>query len=336
MSVAGLFAGAFLLLTFLFGRKPLEPHRLWRLEPFELLGADGRPVRLDDLARRPWIADFIFTRCVGPCPEITLRMSEMARVLPREFRFVSFSVDPEVDTPDVLREYAQRFGADPDRWLFLTGKKDDIRRVVQSSFKLPSNDPQGNPEHAILHSLRFVLVDAEGTIRGVYQAPDEHDREHLRGDALALVGKDPFSARLRRIWPAGNATLNGLSGILLTVGFAFIRAKRVNAHRACMGSAFVLSVLFLASYLAYHSRFGSTPFHGEGGLRLLYRSILFSHMALAATVPVLAGITIVRAMRGRFERHKKIARWTLPIWLYVSVTGVIVYGMLYHVNPPAV
>jgi len=335
MAVAGVFAGAFLVLTFLFGGKPPEIDRFFRLESFDLVGADARPFGLDDLAEKPWVADFIFTRCAGPCPEITRRMAVLEEDLPREFRFVSFSVDPAFDTPEVLRSYAEAYGADPARWSFLTGEKDAIHRVVRNSFKLPSNDPAGSPAHEILHSLRFVLVDGEGWVRGIYQAPEDDEVARLRADARALVGKDPKTLRLRTIWPAANAAMNALSGILLTTGFFFIRRKKVEAHRGCMGSAFLLSVIFLASYLAYHARVGTTPFLGEGTLRLVYRSILFSHMALAATIPFLAGITIVRAMRGRFERHKKIARVTLPIWLYVSVTGVLVYWMLYHVNPPA-
>jgi putative membrane protein len=132
------------------------------------------------------------------------------------------------------------------------------------------------------------------------------------------------------ILPHVNATLNGLGAILLVTGYVFIRQKRIEAHRACMLGAFTLSILFLISYLIYHYQAGSVKFPGTGGLRTLYLVILASHSLLAAIVPFLALITLWRALQERFDKHRKIARWTLPIWLYVSVTGVVVYWMLYH------
>lgn len=130
--------------------------------------------------------------------------------------------------------------------------------------------------------------------------------------------------------PAINATLNGLSAFLLSLGFCFIRRKAVTAHKACMLSAFVTSTLFLVSYLLYHAQVGSVPFRGQGWIRPVYFTILISHSVLAAATVPLVLVTLSRALRGRFDRHARIARWTLPVWLYVSVTGVIVYWMLYH------
>lgn len=132
--------------------------------------------------------------------------------------------------------------------------------------------------------------------------------------------------------PAVNATLNALAAVLLSIGFVLIRGRRLVAHRNVMVAALVCSTLFLTSYLIYHSQVGSVHFPGTGGARAVYFTILISHTALAATVPVLAGITVVRAFRRRFRHHKRIARWTLPIWLYVSVTGVVVYWMLYQMR----
>jgi uncharacterized membrane protein YozB (DUF420 family) len=122
--------------------------------------------------------------------------------------------------------------------------------------------------------------------------------------------------------PAVNAVLNATAGILLLCGFALIRARRVEAHRRVMLTAFACSVLFLISYLIYHSQAGSVRFSGTGSVRTIYFTILLSHTVLAAAVPFLAVITLVRALRQRFDRHRAIARWTLPIWLYVSLTGV--------------
>jgi uncharacterized membrane protein YozB (DUF420 family) len=132
--------------------------------------------------------------------------------------------------------------------------------------------------------------------------------------------------------PAVNATLNAAAALLLVIGFALIRSRRRVAHRNVMVAALVCSTLFLTSYLIYHSQVGSVRFPGTGAARTLYFTVLISHTLLAAAVPVLAGITVVRAFRGRFQRHMRIARWTLPIWLYVSVTGVVVYWMLYRMR----
>lgn len=133
--------------------------------------------------------------------------------------------------------------------------------------------------------------------------------------------------------PLLNALLNGSSAICLLAGFYFIRRREIRKHRSCMIAAFVCSALFLTSYLVYHASVGSIRFAGEGGVRVLYFGILFSHTLLAATVPPLAVITLTRALRARFEKHMRIARWALPVWLYVSVTGVVIYLMLYRIYP---
>ena len=130
--------------------------------------------------------------------------------------------------------------------------------------------------------------------------------------------------------PTLNAVLNGTSAVLLAFGYLFIRRKKVNLHKACMVSAFVISTLFLVSYLIYHYHAGSKPFPGEGWTRPLYFAILISHVILATVTLPLSIVTLARGLRGRFEKHRRIARWALPIWLYVSVTGVVVYLMLYR------
>ena len=131
--------------------------------------------------------------------------------------------------------------------------------------------------------------------------------------------------------PAVNATLNAMSAVLLTVGYAFIRQKRKTAHAACMISATIVSLVFLVSYVTYHVHVGSKHFEGHGVVQSMYIAILISHTILAMlTAFVLVPVTLVQAVRQRFDRHKAIARWTLPIWLYVSVTGVVIYFMLYH------
>jgi len=130
--------------------------------------------------------------------------------------------------------------------------------------------------------------------------------------------------------PLLNATLNGIATVFLVAGYLLIRRHRIRAHRAAMIAAFVTSVLFLISYLVYHANAGSRPFPGRGPIRTVYFCILVSHIILAATIPPLAGVTLWRGLHDQFDRHRRIARWTLPLWLYVSITGVIVYWMLYQ------
>ncbi len=130
--------------------------------------------------------------------------------------------------------------------------------------------------------------------------------------------------------PAVNATLNSLSAIWLACGYLFIRQKKISAHRFCMIAALITSALFLTSYLIYHYHAGSRPFEGQGTIRTVYFMILLSHTILAAAIVPLALITLFRALKQRFDKHKRIARWTLPIWFYVSITGVIIYWMLYQ------
>jgi len=130
--------------------------------------------------------------------------------------------------------------------------------------------------------------------------------------------------------PTVNAILNGIAAVFLLAGWVLIRRRNMRAHRAAMLAALVCSVAFLASYLVYHAQVGSVRFQGTGAIRTVYFTVLLTHTVLAAAVPFLAAITLTRALQRRFPRHRAIARWTLPIWLYVSVTGVIVYWMLYH------
>ena len=132
------------------------------------------------------------------------------------------------------------------------------------------------------------------------------------------------------VLPTVNATLNALSGAFLLIGYVLIRRRQINAHRNAMLGAFASSTLFLISYLLYHAEVGSRPFGGQGAIRFVYFAILISHVILAAVILPMAIMTLSRGLRGRYEAHKRIAKWTFPTWMYVSVTGVIVYVMLYQ------
>jgi putative membrane protein len=132
--------------------------------------------------------------------------------------------------------------------------------------------------------------------------------------------------------PAVDATLNAASAVLLACGFYFIRRRNIPAHRACMLGAFGTSIIFLICYLTYHYYHGVTRFPGHGAVRSFYLTLLGTHTTLAVVIVPLVLTTLYRAWRQRFDLHRRIARWTLPIWMYVSVTGVVVYWMLYHMK----
>ena len=131
--------------------------------------------------------------------------------------------------------------------------------------------------------------------------------------------------------PALNASLNAISAMFLLLGYSFIRTKQVNRHKAAMLAAFSTSILFLISYLVYHYHVGSKPFPGQGLIRSVYFVILISHVVLAAAIGPLAIATMTLAWKERFQTHRRLARWTLPLWLYVSLTGIVVYLMIYQI-----
>jgi putative membrane protein len=137
-------------------------------------------------------------------------------------------------------------------------------------------------------------------------------------------------------WPSLNAFLNGISAILLVMGYGFIRRGQIPRHRVCMGAAFITSTIFLVSYLAYHARAGHVHFLGTGTIRTVYFVILGTHTVLAGVIVPLILRTLFLALKGRFVEHKRWARWTLPLWFYVSVTGVVVYWMLYGMGNAAI
>jgi protein SCO1/2/putative membrane protein len=324
------------------------------LGSFQLAERSSRPVTEADLADRVCIVSFIFTRCQLSCPRITSVMKSLQPQLEGSpVLLVSLSVDPEHDSLRVLAEYADRFGADPDRWWFLTGDRQKIYELIERRFKLsvmanPTPDPDGTGE-AIAHSDRLALVD-RGRVVGLFDSKDPRALETLIAQARR---------RARPSWvrglPAVNASLNGLCALLLVAGWMLIRSRskpatlspdalldgysipaksldsRVRGHIVCMVLAVATSSLFLACYLVYHAQAGSVPFRGEGSIRLLYFTVLVSHTLLATfgVVPLVL-LTLIRAVRRDFGRHRSIAATTFPIWLYVSVTGVFIYLMLYQ------
>jgi protein SCO1/2/putative membrane protein len=300
---------------------------------FRLVERSGRAVTDADLADRVWVASFVFTHCPLSCPRISSVMKGLqGRFEGTGVRLVSVTVDPERDTPEVLADYARRFGADPDRWWFLTGPKPEVVDLITGRFKLglqanSAADQEAGAE-AFSHSERLALVD-RGKAVGFFDSTDPEAVAALVAEARRRDGGGA-PAWARRL-PALNATLNGTCALLLTLGWLLIRSGNVRGHAATMIASVVVSALFLSSYLVYHSQVGSVPFRGVGPVRVAYFTVLLSHTLLATfgVVPLVA-LTLTRALRGRFDRHAAIARVTFPIWMYVSLTGVIIYLMLYQ------
>jgi protein SCO1/2/putative membrane protein len=299
------------------------------LPDFELVERSGAHLTRDALLGRPWIAGFIFTRCQGPCPLVTARMRRLEDELAgADLRLVSVTVDPGHDTPEVLSRYADSVTADKERWLFVTGDPAQVTSLVRDGFHLgvERNPEASRPSDSITHDTHLALVGPDGVVRGYFASDDEASLLELRRQARVLAAPG------RRSWlPVVNALLNGTSALLLLLGYARIRRGDVDAHKRSMLDALAVSAAFLGSYVLYHARYGSTPFADEGPARSVYFAILISHVTLAALLVPLVAVTVALALKGKFERHVRLARWTFPIWLYVSVTGVAVYLLLYQI-----
>jgi protein SCO1/2/putative membrane protein len=357
---------------------PREPWNALEIGDFKLVDQNGATVTKQDLLGKPWVASFIFTRCAGACPLLVRKVYDLSQMVPQvDMRFVTITVDPEHDTVEKMKRYADVYEAKPERWLFLTGEKDEVYRLIRHGFKVAAWEQFGTerlPGYEFAHSLSLIHVGADGKVLGKYssdvdselrtlqrvlqgriETPPEHrpvpPGAHPDGsaeviDVPAAADASPPPARnmdplaklppwARRL-PATNAMLNGLATILLLVGFSAIKTGNVRFHKKMMLFAFGVSIAFLASYVAYHfalQHYTGThgkKFPGTGTLAALYYTILMSHVALAATVPFLAVVTIWHGLRDNRVQHRRIAKVTFPIWLYVSVTGVIIYWMLYR------
>jgi protein SCO1/2/putative membrane protein len=320
---------------------------LGEVQDFSLTERSGRTVTRQDLLGKVWVASFVFTRCAGTCPQISRTMQRLQdwTAGQKNVLLVSITVDPSHDTPAELREYAdKRYHADPERWLFLTGDRDAVYALIQKSFLLGVQETQGaeyRPGNEVTHSSRLALVDQAGHIRGYFDGREVDDGGNpvddlprLEREIAALRGGE---SRL----PAVNAVLNASCAVLLLLGLCAIRRRRVTLHQACMLLALAVSAVFLASYLYYHfgvlrgrpTYFAERWPQAPEWVRYLYYAVLGTHTLLALPVAVLAPLTAALGLTGRLGRHVWLARWTLPVWLYVSVTGVAVYWLLYRLYP---
>jgi protein SCO1/2 len=325
---------------------------------FALKERSGRTVTRADLRGKVWVASFVFTRCTQGCPQITATMKELQKDLAGypEVRLVTFTVDPEHDDPGELARYAEHYGADPERWLFLTGKEKDVYDLMEMGFRvarpIQNQGKERTPGNEVIHTQDLVVVDAAGRVRGWFPGlrdnrlsdPEAEYQTNLK-KLRRLVGHLAYRppAYLPQDIPALNAALNAAAGLFLLLGYAAIRLRRVLLHAGCMLTALAVSALFLTSYLYYHlvvkhgqpTSFADEAIGAPEWMRYVYYAVLLTHTVLAAVVAPLALATAYLGLRGRLKRHVRLARWTLPLWLYVSVTGVVVYWMLYRLYPGA-
>jgi protein SCO1/2 len=299
--------------------------KLPRAPEFTVTDRTGAALSRRDLLGEVWVADFIFARCPTACPAMNSAMFELRKRVP-ELKTVTFTVDPAHDTPAFLKDWVPTMGLVQDGWHWGSGRTETEMQAIAAGF-LQSAGREGQQ---VVHSERFVLVDRFGRMHGAFSMLDPgtfgRDPEALpRIEAAArrLLAQPRWILKL----PQVNAGLNATSGVLLLLGLALIKAKRIGLHKACMLGALGVSSLFLVSYLSAHHFMGSTPY--AGAQRTAYFSILISHSILAAVIVPLAGVTVFQAFAGRFDRHRGWAKWTFPLWLYVSVTGVVIYFMLY-------
>lgn len=301
---------------------------------FTLTDQDGKPFTPEQLRGKVWVVHVFYTECTEGCMSKTLPHIRAIQDKIRgksDLGIVSISVNPAIDTPELLSELAKSQSAQPGQWFFLSGPQETVHRAVQESLKQAvAHDPKQPKGKQFAHDWKLMIVDRDGQIVGYSSAKE-------------MTHVAPFVERMRAVaseryvLPAVNATLNGLAGFLLVVGYFAIRNKRETLHRNVMLSALACSAIFLGCYLYYHFAVlrGQSPrLVGPGAVRIVYLTILISHTVLAAVVPVFAIWVTVNGFRDRRPEHRRMAKWTLPVWLYVSVTGVVVYVMLYHLYPP--
>ena len=298
---------------------------------FSLTNQLGKAVSHKNLRGQVWVGNVIFTRCPGVCPVMTQKLADLRGQLPADVRLVSLTTDPEFDTPGTLNTFAERFEAKAPRWQFLTGPKETLMQLVVKDLKLtaqPKDDNRTHPNDLFIHSPHVVVVDRQGRVRAAVDSNEADMAPRL----LAAVNQVRSANRpWKEHLPAINATLNSIATLLLLAGFIYIKRENKIAHRNCMVAAFIVSAVFLACYLLHHYLTGyhTKLRHPEAWVNQLYYTILISHILLAIVIVPLVFITLNHARRERFEKHRRIARITWPIWMYVSLTGVLVYLFLY-------
>ncbi len=329
---------------------------------FSFTTANGELLTRADLAGAPWIAVPFFVRCTGPCPSITrdLRSRLYDDLSGTQVRIVSFSVDPELDTAEELASYVAGLDIDARRWTFVTAPTEAaMHAFLNEGLKLPVQRAEGetDPGQAVVHGTRLALVDSSGQIAGWYEVADPSEGASpipldeadaiLEGRYGLLLARARELAGLEYVWPPQrasripliNASLNGTAFVLLVLGIVAIKAGRKGLHERLMKLAFLVSAAFLACYLYYHFVVlpisgGPTKYNGTGVVKTLYLVMLLSHIVLAVVNLPMVLRVLWLARKEDWPAHRRLAKWTFPIWAYVSLTGVLVYLVLYPFNPP--
>ena len=308
---------------------------------FHLQERGGQYVRAGDLRGKVWVAQFFYPGC-NRCSRNTPTMKTLQDLYrgKADVRLVSIDLLDSLKTigPDTLNEFAKSYEAEPNQWLFLTGP--GASDAVGSCFsKIAMENEKPTLGDAVIHETNLVLVNANGIMVGYVDGtqPGAADAlkeqiDRLRRGQRRLEERIPITGG---DLPWLNAMLNSTCTILLLLGWILIRMRYETLHKLVMLSALGVSAVFLTSYLFYHfvvMEMEHTRFRGEGAAKYVYFAILLSHTILAIVVAPLAIYITVQGLRNALAAHVKMARWTLPIWLYVSVTGVVVYWMLYRME----
>lgn len=306
--------------------RPLPPP-IGFLPEFALVDQDGEPFGHEDCLGKWTVLYFFFTSCSGPCPILNQNIADLSPKFADypEVQFVGISVDPETDTPERLTAFAERYGADTSQWHFLTGPIETVNKIA-TELKVKAAD------QPVFHSTRFILIDPEGAARDYFDGKSEAGVMGLQSALEDIVGEiGPPPTPKASPLPTLNAILNAIAACFLLAGYIAIKGLQSEAlHKRMMIAALVASTAFLVSYLIYHAQAGSVPYHREGVLRIIYFAILIPHIILAAVMVPFILAAVYFAFRHRFDLHTKITRWVWPVWMYVSITGVIIYLMLYH------
>lgn len=326
---------------------------------FSLTDQDNQTITRADLAGKTWVASFLLARCPDyKCPQVAATVKRMHQQFAgrRDVVFVTFVLDEDLASAAPLKQYADQQEAEPGRWYFLFGDRAALN-AVRRSFHLVGDKTKDSD-----HDDRLFVVDRHGRWRAWVDGPtlqasfkglppqlgaDAAEQEMFARDQrrlrkhLETLAQPELPAWMPRDFPAFNATLNALAGALALLGYAAIRQRWTRTHIVCMVTALVVSALFLTSYLFYHlyvkggrpTRFSEQAPDAAAWVGYLYAFILGSHTILAVPVAPLAVWIAIQGARGQLVKHVNLARWVLPMWVYVSVTGVVVYAMLYRLYP---
>ncbi len=321
-----------------------QPEKLFKpyvfpIRDFSLQERSGNDFHPSDLRGKIWVAHFFFPGCTGVCTKTTPNMKRLQELYRGKSDVALVSIALNNDTLETINRYAEVQNAQPQQWLFLTGPDEKVHGIIWSVFyNAAARNKTPTPGNEVVHSGSLVLVDFEGNTVGYVEGAEDNSVAALKEEIDRLRSRRRLESRIPVTgadMPWFNALLNSSCTILLILGWIAIRMRYETLHKILMLLALAVSAVFLASYLFYHfvvMEMEPTRFPGTGPARYAYFGILLTHTILAIVVAPLALTIAVQGLRDSRKIHVKLARWTLPIWLYVSVTGVVVYWMLYRMS----